>query len=230
MDKIQSKINHKERFNYEAVLEKMLLGNEFHYLILDALRNYSDEKLWLGGGVVRNFVWDSLHNVKTVNKDVDIFYFNKSETSKYFEKIVPSINWSVKNQARMHLVNDEPPYKNLREAIEKFPETASSVVCRLTDKNHILIIAPHSLRDLFTLIVQPTPHFSSSILKIERYNYRIKKKKWITKWPNLLLKDLRAYDESNYSRYKPIKNFIGSGWRGSKKFNAGGKFANGYFR
>lgn len=220
--------------NYESILEKILLESESHVLILKAIRNYQSEKLWIGGGIIRNLVWSLIHNIPFKIGDVDVFYYNKKNTAKskdseieqYLKQSCPEMIWSVKNQARMHKNNSETQYSDLFDAIKKFPDTASAIICRLNDNNRLEIIAPYGLKDLFTLILRPTPHFRSSPLRMERYYQRVESKKWLKKWNKLQTQ----YDPSDqeevpvcFSKYnggaKPKD--LTNNWRNHKKGNRG---------
>ena len=174
----------------------VLIRNSFLYGILLEMRELNQE-LYLGGGAVRNLVWDKLHNFKdfTHLTDLDIVYFNTSFVTKDFDvqieqqlsKIRPNITWSVKNQARMHLKNNENSYSSLTEAIEKWPETCTAIAIRLNKNDMIEYIKPHGLTDLYRLIVIPTPHFRN---KMERYRERINSKDWKKTWTKLKIFDV----------------------------------------
>jgi uncharacterized protein len=137
-------------------------------------------------------VWDHLHhyNVKTPIDDLDVVYFDKGDLRKENEKRfedqlknhIPNLNWSVKNQARMHIWNNESSYEDLFDAIAKWPETATAIIMRMDEDNEIEIIAPHGLSDLFRLLVVPTQHFQNNL---KRYRERIEQKRWKENWPNL---------------------------------------------
>lgn len=78
-----------------------------------------------------------LHGFKerTPISDIDVIYYDDGNTDELEEKklemrlrnILPDIPWSVKNEARMHVVNGIPPYSSSIDAISKFPETATSL-------------------------------------------------------------------------------------------------------
>ncbi|MRE47150.1 hypothetical protein GII66_24395, partial [Escherichia coli] len=40
---------------------------------------------------------------------------------------LPSLDWSVKNQARMHQRNGDYPYTSTRNALLHWPETATAI-------------------------------------------------------------------------------------------------------
>lgn len=158
---------------------------------LQTIRNTGDN-LYIGGGMVRNLVWDYLHSHKasTPIEDIDIVYFDKLSTTKEHDKkieeklskSIPNLKWSVKNQARMHAKNNEPEYESLEDAISKWPETATAFAARINGESTIEIIAPHGFSDLYRLIVAPTPHFEKNK---ERYLERVKSKQWESTWPKL---------------------------------------------
>lgn len=148
--------------------------------------------LYLGGGIVRNTVWDFLHGYSrpTPVDDVDVVYFNKLSNSKEhdieFEAALkskaPNLRWSVKNQARMHNFNKEAEYQSMEDAIEKWPETATAIAIKLEKTGEITVLKPHGLSDLFRLIVRPTPHFSN---KKQRVIDRLNSRDWLRIWPKL---------------------------------------------
>jgi hypothetical protein len=159
--------------------------------ILNILRKV-DPDLYLGGGLIRNLVWDYLHGFKnpTPVDDVDVIYFNNLNQLKQHDTLIeakllehiPNLSWSVKNQARMHIFNSEPPYTGIEDAINKWPETATAIIIRLNSSGDLEIIAPHGLSDLFRLIVRPTPHF---VTRTARIQHRITSKRWRETWSKL---------------------------------------------
>jgi hypothetical protein len=125
--------------------------------------------------------------IATVIKDVDIVYFDTTDlaeasevkltsslTSKY-----PNVKWSVKNQARVHLVAHHEPYTSLKAAISRFPETATAVAVQL-DKGALRIVAPLGLQDLFQLSIRANPRANRA-----SFDHRLIEKKWLQRWPLL---------------------------------------------
>jgi uncharacterized protein len=159
--------------------------------ILSAVRE-ADDRFYVGGGLVRNLIWDHLHGFtpSTPCDDVDIVYFDSLSNLKNHDEVLesklkgifPNLRWSVKNQARMHTVNGEEQYKSLEEAISKWPETATAIAARLNAAGEIEIIAPHGLSDLFRLIVRATPAFRN---RENRIRERVEQKRWKETWPKL---------------------------------------------
>ncbi|KGA97872.1 hypothetical protein AJ85_04575 [Alkalihalobacillus alcalophilus ATCC 27647 = CGMCC 1.3604] len=148
---------------------------------------------WVCAGFVRTKVWDTLHQFpeKTSMSDIDVIYFDPHKTSEQIEKeweqklieIQPHTPWSVKNQARMHVINGLPPYQSSEDAISKFPETATALGVKLNEKGELQLTCPCGLDDLLNLAIKPTPHFleNKSLHKI--YQKRMNEKCWKSKWP-----------------------------------------------
>ena len=175
----------------KMILIKTIKSDEYTKHIIDFVCSQS-KNFYVGGGIIRNLIWDKQHKYKiqTPLDDIDIIYFDKSDISKQkdeeWEKkissLLPNIDWSVKNQARMHTVNNDAEYKNITEAVSKWPETASAILVKKDCFGCYKIIAPHGYKDLFSLYLRPTPTFKN---KTSRIVDRCKAKKWKEKWPNL---------------------------------------------
>lgn len=92
-----------------------------------------------------------------------------------------------KNQARMHVVNNMPPYSSSVDAISKFPETATALGVTLDELNNVILTAPCGIEDVLSLQVKPTAHFLESKERIHMYKNRVNKKNWQDKWPNITI-------------------------------------------
>ncbi len=159
---------------------------------------------WIGAGFVRSVVWDQLHGYPPSLSmgDVDVVWFDRTRAQPdedlrletALAAAAPDIAWSVKNQARMHERNADGPYASCEDALRHWPDTATAVAVRLTD-NHLDVLAPFGLDDLFSLLVRPTPAFAGERLPIVRA--RLQEKRWLERWPRLrVAPDLL---NSNYS-------------------------------
>jgi hypothetical protein len=162
--------------------------------MMNALRHAATLELpdwWICAGFIRAKVWDELHgfSVKTILPDVDVIYFDPNQLDKHYEKLYEkelkkvdsTIPWSVKNQARMHTVNQVLPYKSSIDGMSKFPETATSIGITLDKKGELRLSAPYGVEDLITMKIRPTPYFEGSQI----YFDRVMKKKWSTTWPKV---------------------------------------------
>src|SRR3954447_138148 len=92
---------------------------------------------WIGAGFVRNAVWDYLHGreASPPRGDIDVVWFDPGQADPSIDQsledrlhaLEPTLAWSVKNQARMHTRNSDPPYSSTADAIGHWPETATAV-------------------------------------------------------------------------------------------------------
>lgn len=147
---------------------------------------------WICAGFIRSKIWDALHefNDKTETPDIDVIYFDNTKIDEDFEKelenklikLMPNIPWSVKNEARMHVINNLPPYTSSEDAISKFPETATALGVKLDKDNHLVLTAPCGLDDVINLEVKPTPFFTETKELTSIYEERIIKKNWKSIW------------------------------------------------
>ena len=145
----------------------------------------------IAAGYVRNTIWDHLHHYphQTLLNDVDVLYFDPDELSEETEKECeiqlkqqrPEYNWSVKNQARMHLRNNDAPYRSVEDAMKRWPETATAVGVQMDANGAFHVIAPFGLDDLFELNVRKSPYFKD----LKTFDERIITKKWLERWPKL---------------------------------------------
>ncbi len=152
---------------------------------------------WVCTGFVRSKIWDTLHDyeAKTAMPDVDVIYYDSLHQDEIYEQSLEtkltnldaSIPWSVKNQARMHVVNSMPPYSSSIDAISKFPETATALGFTLDEQNNVILTAPCGIEDVLSLQVKPTPHFLKTKERIHMYKNRVSKKNWENKWPNITI-------------------------------------------
>jgi uncharacterized protein len=150
---------------------------------------------WVCAGFVRSKIWDVQHGYikRTPIPDIDVIYFDKINIDEAMEKeledqlrnAMPDVPWSVKNEARMHLANNIPPYSSAVDAISKFPETATALGVKLDNLNNLVIAAPHGIDDVMNLRVKPTPYFLESEERVKKYKERIRVKNWKRNWPKL---------------------------------------------
>ncbi|MGE7936950.1 nucleotidyltransferase family protein [Bacillus paramycoides] len=152
---------------------------------------------WVCAGFVRSKIWDTLHNyeVRTATPDIDVIYYDSMQKDEAYEQLLETkltnmdatIPWSVKNQARMHVVNKMLPYSSSVDAISKFPETATALGVTLDEKNNVILTSPCGIEDVLSLQVKPTPHFLETKERIHMYKKRVIKKNWQSKWPNITI-------------------------------------------
>ncbi len=183
----------------EKDIVSLIEKDEWMTRVLHLVKSLNLPDWWIGAGFVRGKIWDTLHDYKTRTplSDIDVIYLDakgfssealdliKEKEATYEQKLkkqMPEINWSVTNQARMHLFHDDEPYKTSKEALAQWVETATCVGVRLGTENNIIIAAPRGISDLVSLIVRPTPGANKDLAT---FNERVQRKEWLKKWPKL---------------------------------------------
>lgn len=176
---------------------KLIESDQWMMEILRAAKSLNLPDWWVCAGFVRTKVWDTLHgyDYRTPLPDIDVIYFDKNEVceekEKHHEKrlleLCPIEPWSVKNQARMHVINNLPPYANSTEAMSKFPETATAIGVKLNQDNQIQLNAPCGIQDLINLKVKPTVLYKKTAEHASIYENRLKQKNWQALWPDITI-------------------------------------------
>ena len=180
---------------YQHELQKLLLADPLRMQALSAVRELQLPDGWIGAGLVRDAVWDHLHGYgqQPIAGDVDVVWFDAercdpaldTQLQSKLNQLSPGFDWSVKNQARMHLRNGDTPYLSTQHALSYWPETVTAVAVRLTASDLIEVIAPFGLDDLFELRLRPGPGFEGE--KVGIFRERVVRKRWVERYPLLEL-------------------------------------------
>lgn len=178
-------------------LRALLKTESPRWQILQHVRALQLPDCWVAAGFVRSAVWDHLHGCTACSlpPDIDVIWFDPdnalpeqdAELEAQLLQVDNRFNWSVKNQARMHLRNGDQPYASATDAMIYWPETATAVAVRLAADDELEIAAPFGLDDLFDLVVRPTERFREE--KRHQFVERLQNKQWLTKWPGLTVLD-----------------------------------------
>lgn len=127
----------------------------------------------IGGGSIRNCVWNAISGLRVPPNDVDVVYFETQNTTRSRDKVIeatllardPDTNWAVMNQSRAHewikRVNgvETAPFSSLDEAVATWVETATSVAITLDPENQLCLIAPYGVGDLLNGVLRRAPVF-----------------------------------------------------------------------
>ncbi|SFF40857.1 hypothetical protein SAMN04487969_13516 [Paenibacillus algorifonticola] len=181
-----------ELVNQESYIKEIIQGDDWMMDILHTVRGLDLPDWWVCAGFVRSKLWDVLHDFKqrTPLADVDVIYFDAAYPSEHIEKqleqqlrgLRPEIPWSVKNQARMHVVSGLPPYSCSVDAISKFPETATSLGVALDSSDQLQLAAPWGVADVLQAVLRPTACYEQGTDNHYVYEQRIIKKNWHATW------------------------------------------------
>ncbi|MCW3174075.1 nucleotidyltransferase family protein [Shewanella subflava] len=165
----------------------------------------------IAAGFVRNFFWDKLHGFTTsALNDIDVIYFCACDLSEDTERLIQqtlneivALNWSVKNQARMHTRNGDAPYLCCLDAMTYWPEKQTAVAVKLVDnsvieqQNCVQTFNAHSLppscklmfifafdiEDLFNWTISHNPKRLFAV-----FEQRVAQKKWLIRYPQLVIR------------------------------------------
>ncbi|MCB1379898.1 MAG: nucleotidyltransferase family protein [Alphaproteobacteria bacterium] len=180
-------------FDLEERLRSILRRDSERMAALQALRGPGLPQAAIGAGYVRTAVWDAITGREhSPVADIDVLYFDPADLRRDAEAAVegrlrdtlPDLPWSVRNQARMHLRNGDPPYRSVEDALAYWLETPTCVAVRLADDSRIEVIAPHGLDDLFALRIRPTP---AGRRRAAEYRQRIANKRWTETWTEAVI-------------------------------------------
>lgn len=173
----------------------LIKKDEWMIEILRTVKKLNLPDWWICAGFIRTKIWDALHEyrARTLLPDIDVIYFDRHNIEKVMEKefesklieLKPYVPWSVKNQARMHQVNQVQPYSSSVDAISKFPETATSIGVKINEQDELILTAPHGIQDLLNCNIKPTPFFMETAERMEVFNERINVKNWGSIWSNV---------------------------------------------
>ncbi|MFJ4348561.1 nucleotidyltransferase family protein [Pseudomonas sp. NPDC089401] len=179
--------------NHQAQLQALLANDPVRRRILQAVQELGLPDCWVAAGFVRSLVWDHLHQrpASPLPEDIDVIWFDPERVEPQVDLALEAelmrrcggVQWSVKNQARMHLRNGDVAYGSAAEAMMRWPETATAVGARVDGGGEIEVSAPFGLGDLFGLMVRPTRRFSGEKLAVFRERYQ--SKRWLEMWPRL---------------------------------------------
>lgn len=183
--------------NHLTHIRALLNADARRWQILQQVRDLRLPDCWVAAGFIRSAVWNHLHGhtPSTLPTDIDVIWFNPDNASLEQDieleakllSVDNTLNWSVKNQARMHLRNGDRPYASATDAMAYWPETATAVAARLSANDKVEVAAPFGLDDLFDLIVRPVGRFRDE--KKPLFMERLQSKQWLTKWPDLTVVD-----------------------------------------
>lgn len=151
------------------ILEAIIRADPERMRLLGLVSSLRLPDCWVAAGFVRNALWDALHSYETMQSydDIDFVWFDRGRTSPQadtdaevsLQRLAAEVRWSVKNQARMHLRNEDAPYNSTAQAMSHWVETSAAVAVRLDDSGDVRFSTPLGTDDLFGLVHRPGPRF-----------------------------------------------------------------------
>jgi len=189
---MSTKIPDFETVQSEEDITRLLENDSWRMDVLRAAEKLDLPDWWIGAGFFRTLIWDAIeHNDSPPTRDVDLVYFDKNNTEpevdwaydEQMQKDYVFADWEIRNQARMHYVNDFAPYLSTQDGIAHWVETATCVAVKL-ENGKLRYLFCHGTADLFGLVARPIPEFQTTEL-LPVFHERIEKKQWLKKWPHL---------------------------------------------
>lgn len=171
---------------YEQKLKELICSDPKRVEILDILSQVSLVDCYVAAGFVRNCVWDHLHGYQpTPLNDIDVIFFDKdprleNQISDFLASTHPNIDWQVKNQAFMHIKNDDPPYRDIVDAMSYWPEKETAIAAKIKQDGELSLLYAFNLESLFAGKITYNQKRNYSLFKS-----RICNKSWLTIWPEL---------------------------------------------
>src|SRR5690606_1346882 len=153
--------NNLKSLNNRNDIIELITQDEWMMDIIQLAKSLELPDWWVCAGFVRTKIWDTLHGFteRTPLADVDVVFYDENlldesrekELENKLKQLNPTIPWSVKNEARMHLINNFPRFNSSVDAISKFPETVTALGVSLDENDQLLLTAPHGVEDVLQL-------------------------------------------------------------------------------
>jgi hypothetical protein len=184
-----------------ARLEAIIRATPWMLRVLGAARATAPPGWWVGGGVLRDLVWDRLHGHfdPARVKDVDLAFYDPADLSHAREVALedalaahlPSVAWDAKNQAAVHTWYQArfgvrvAPLDSAAAGVATWPETATAVAVRLHADDGLEVLAPCGLADLLDGVCRRNP----CRVTVEEYRRRLVRKRVAERWPKVVIID-----------------------------------------
>ena|SRR5689334_13164048 len=178
--------------NSEDDIAKLIYTDQWMMDVLHAAETLSLPDWWIGAGFLRNKVWDAIAGKQSrQSRDIDLVYFNAADTLREsdhaydikMKQDFPFAEWEIRNQARMHYVEDFQPFTSTADGIAHWVETATCVAVKSAG-GKLQFLFCYGTDDLLGLIARPTSFFATGEL-LNRFYMRVAEKHWQERWPEL---------------------------------------------
>lgn len=169
--------------------------------VLQVVRALQLPDCYVGGGLLRDLVWDGLHGGFQPGDvhDIDVAFFDRRDLSREREREAqrllcgrrPSLPWEVVNQAGVHLWylevfgREVEPLQSTRDAVAAWPEPATAVAVRLSARDAVEVVAPLGLHDLMTGVCRRNP----TRVDLAQFRLRVERKRVHSRWPRVTVID-----------------------------------------
>lgn len=180
----------------EATLRTLLLADPDVRTTIQAAIVVNLPSWAIGGGVVRDVVWDFIFQSqgRTSHNDIDLVYFDTDlseskeiQCEEAVQRRCGDARVQVRNQARVHLWYERKfghridQVADIEDAVSRFPETCTSVAITGTSIDALHVLAPCGLDDLFDGVLRRNPRQ----VTIDYFQERLAAKQLDERWPGI---------------------------------------------
>ncbi|GIG24145.1 nucleotidyltransferase family protein [Cellulomonas denverensis] len=182
----------------EDRLETLLRASPWMLRVLAAAREADLPQWWIGGGVLRDLVWDTAAGGFDPERvrDVDLAFFDPDDLSPErdrradaaLRRIDPAVPWEATNQAAVHLWYpaqfgiEVAPLRSAADGVRTWPETATAVAVRWeTDGCMRFTAVAGGVADLLDGVCRRNPRR----VTVAEYRRRLARKEPHRRWPGV---------------------------------------------
>jgi hypothetical protein len=193
-------------------LTELVLGSDWMRQILQTVAALELPDCWIGAGAVRDLVWDTRFGAgfdPARVEDVDVVFFDPDDLSAEHEHDIerrlhqqePSLDWDVKNQARVHLWYEARfggaahPLTSTTDGVSTWPEIATAIAVRLHPDHSgagasvLDIAAPYGLDDLLDGVWRRNLNRDYNRATDADCRARVERKQPHDRWPGVVVLD-----------------------------------------
>jgi hypothetical protein len=189
-------------------LTELVLGSEWLRHMLQVVAALDLPDCWIGAGAVRDLVWDTRFGDgfdPARVEDIDVVFFDPDNLSVDHEHEIerglheqePSVEWDVKNQARVHLWYEARfgaaahPLTSTTDGVSTWPEIATAIAVRLRPDREVEleIAAPYGLDDLLDGVWRRNLNREYNRATDADCRARIERKQPHERWPGVVVLD-----------------------------------------
>ncbi len=195
-------------------LTELVLGSDWLRHMLRVVDALGLPDCWIGAGAVRDLVWDTRFGDgfdPARVEDIDVVFFDPGDLSAEHEHAIehglheqePSVEWDVKNQARVHLWYEARfgaaahPLTSTTDGVSTWPEIATAIAVRLDpdadrgadDDLTLEIAAPYGLHDLLDGVWRRNRNREYNRATDADCRARIERKQPHRRWPGVVVLD-----------------------------------------
>ncbi|EIU6784213.1 nucleotidyltransferase family protein [Vibrio parahaemolyticus] len=173
-------------------ISQIIIADELILQAIHTVKKLGLNDWFISAGFIRNFIWDHHFGKRKheVISDIDVIYFNDKLVEEEIDfdyeatlkSMSPRYNWSVKNQARMHIRNGDNAYKSSLDAMSYWPEIQTAIGVTLDSEGNVLVKSPFIEDYKVNCITRNKNKNNSNV-----FNERVKNRFWLSRWPELVI-------------------------------------------